>query len=433
MSQKLKVTSAVEDEAQSYWRATAVPFEPPPAELPQQADVVVVGAGFTGTSAARVLAERGAAVAVLDAQSIGWGASTRNGGMMIVGLKQGPEVLLKLYGAELGRRMFEASLEANRYVEELITRENLDCEYRRHGHFTAAFKSRDYDALEREAEFLESHFAHTTKLVPRKSIAGELDSPLYHGGVVDESSAGLHPAKYLAGLARLASRAGASLHPYTAVLTVEHAARGFSVRTSRGQIRARDVLIATNGYTGDTFADFQRRVIPMGSYIVVTERLDPALAERIIPKGRMIIDTKHVLYYCRRTADDRLLFGGRASFAPTTVGRSHEILRGAIAKVYPELTGVRIEYAWKGNVAFTFDLLPHLGRHSDGTHYAMGFCGHGVAMGSYLGARIGAMIASDEAPAPPFASLPFETRFFYRGKPWFLPLVGWWYRLLDAL
>jgi glycine/D-amino acid oxidase-like deaminating enzyme len=147
----------------------------------------------------------------------------------------------------------------------------------------------------------------------------------------------------------------------------------------------------------------------------------------------MIIDTKHVLYYFRRTADDRLLFGGRASFAPTSVERSREILGRAIAKVYPELKGVRIEFAWKGNVAFTFDLLPHLGRHDNGMHYAMGFCGHGVAMGSYLGARIGAMMASDEAPAPPFAGIPFETRFFYRGRPWFLPFVGWWYRVLDAL
>jgi glycine/D-amino acid oxidase-like deaminating enzyme len=423
----------MEDEAQSYWRATAKPFEPPPAELPSRTDVVVVGAGFTGVSAARVLAGRGASVAVLDAQSLGWGASTRNGGMMIVGLKHGPEVLVKQYGEELGRRLFETSIDANRYVEELITREGLDCEYRRYGHFTASFKPRDHGSLEREAEFLEHRFGHTTRLVAPGAMSEELDSPLYHGGVVDESSAGLHPAKYFGGIARLASRAGATLHAYTAVTAIERVEGGFSVRTVRGEIRARDVLIATNGYTGDAFPEFQRRVIPMGSYIVVTERLDPAVAQRVIPKGRMIIDTKHVLYYFRRTADDRLLFGGRASFAPTSVERSREILTHAITKVYPQLKGVRIEYAWKGNVAFTFDLLPHLGRHNNGMHYAMGFCGHGVAMGSYLGARIGAMIASDEAPAPPFASIPFETRFFYRGRPWFLPFVGWWYRILDAL
>jgi len=264
-------------------------------------------------------------------------------------------------------------------------------------------------------------------------MAEELGSSFYHGGIVDNSSAGLHPAKYFAGLARLAARAGAGLHPNTPATAVERVDGGFVVRTPRGEIRAKDILVATNGYTGGVFPEFQRRVIPMGSYIVATERLDPQVANRIIPKNRMIIDTKHVLYYFRRTADDRLLFGGRASFAPTTVERSREILRGAIAKVYPELAKVRIEYAWKGNVAFTFDLLPHVGRHENGMHYAIGFCGHGVAMGSYLGARIGAMIASNEAPAPPFASLPFPSRFFYRGKPWFLPIVGSYYRLLDAL
>lgn len=421
------------EEVQSYWRATAKPFAPPPAELPSRIDVVVVGAGFAGVSAARVLAERGASVAVLDSQNLGWGASTRNGGMMIVGLKLGPEALVKQYGEELGRRSFEVSLDANRYVEDLITREGLDCEYRRCGHFTAAFKPRDYGSLEREAEFLEHRFQHTTRLVAPNAVREELDSPLYHGGVVDDSSAGLHPAKYFDGIAGLASRAGASLHPYTAVTAIERVEGGFSVHTVRGKIRARDVLIATNGYTGDAFPEFKRRVIPMGSYVVVTERLDPAVARRVIPHDRMIIDTKHVLYYFRRTADDRLLFGGRASFAPTSIERSREILTRAIAKVYPELKGVRIEYAWKGNVAFTFDLLPHLGRHGNGMHYAMGFCGHGVAMGSYLGARIGGMIASDEAPAPPFASIPFETRFFYRGNPWFLPFVGGWYRLLDVL
>ena len=329
----------MEAEAQSYWRATAKACEPPPAELPSRTDVVVVGAGFTGVSAARVLAERGASVAVLDAQSLGWGASTRNGGMMIVGLKHGPEVLVQQYGEELGRRMFETSIDANRYVEELITREGLDCEYRRVGHFTAAFKPRDYDSLEREAAFLEHRFAHTTRLVAPSAISEELGSPLYHGGVVDESSAGLHPAKYFFGIAQLASRAGATLHPYTEVTAIESVTGGFSVRTIRGEIRARDVLIATNGYTSDAFPEFQRRIIPMGSYIIATEPLDPAVARRIIPKDRMIIDTKHVLYYFRRTADDRLLFGGRASFAPTSVEHSREILERAVAKVYPDLKG----------------------------------------------------------------------------------------------
>src|SRR5258708_23484604 len=179
--------------------------------------------------------------------------------------------------------MFEPWTDATRYVEELITREGLDCESRRVGHFTAAFKRRDYDSLEREAAFLEHRFAHTTRLVAPGAISEELGSPLYHGGVVDESSAGLHPAKYFAVIAQLASRAGAILHPYTAVTAIERVAGGFSVRTIPGEIRARAALIATNGYTGDAFPEFQRRVIPLGSYIIAPERPHPPLAQTILP------------------------------------------------------------------------------------------------------------------------------------------------------
>jgi len=422
-----------EPDTLSYWADTAKRFKPAPSELPAKTDVIVVGGGYTGVSAARVLAERGASVALLEARDLGWGASSRNGGMMIVGLKHGPQVLIEKYGEELGRKMFDTTLEANRYVEEMITREQIDCEYGRVGHLTAAFKAKDYESLEREGEFLERRFGHQSKLVSRGDMGEEIGSAFYHGGIIDNASAGLHPAKYFAGLARLAERAGAKLHPNTPATSVERVNGGFVVRTPRGEMRAKDILVATNGYTDSVFPEFQRRVIPMGSYIIATEPLDPQIVNRIIPKNRMVIDTKHVLYYFRRTADNRLLFGGRASFAPTTVERSRDILRGAIGKVYPELANVRIDYAWKGNVAFTFDLLPHVGRHKNGMHYAIGFCGHGVAMGSYLGSRMGAMIASDEAPALPFASLPFPSKFFYRGTPWFLPIVGTWYRFLDAI
>jgi glycine/D-amino acid oxidase-like deaminating enzyme len=422
-----------EGDTLSYWADTAPRYKPDPSDLPAKADVVVVGGGYTGISAARVMAERGASVTLLEARDLGWGASTRNAGMMIVGLKHGPQVLVKQFGEELGRKLFDTTLEANRFVEEMINREQIDCEYGRVGHLTAAFRAKDYDSLEREAEFLDHRFGHQAKMVSRADMGGEIGSSFYHGGVIDDASAGLHPAKYFAGLARLADRAGAKLHPNTPATSVERVNGEFVVRTPRGEVRAKDILVATNGYTPDIFPEFQRRVIPMGSYIVATEPLDPSTINRVIPKNRMVIDTKHVLYYFRRTADNRLLFGGRASFSPTTVERSRDILRGAIRKVYPELGDVRIDYAWKGNVAFTFDLLPHVGRHKNGMHYAIGFCGHGVAMGSYLGSRMGAMIASSEAPALPFFSLPFPAKFFYRGTPWFLPIVGTWYRFLDAI
>jgi len=422
-----------EGDTLSYWADTAPRYKPEPSDLPAKTDVIVVGGGYTGISAARVLAERGASVTLLEARDLGWGASTRNAGMMIVGLKHGPQVLVKQFGEELGRKLFDTTLEANRFVEEMIKREQIDCEYGRVGHLVAAFRARDYDSLEREAEFLDRRFNHQAEMVSRADLGDEIGTSFYHGGVIDNASAGLHPAKYFAGLARLADRAGAKLHPNTPATSVERVNGEFVVRTPRGEVRAKDVLVATNGYTSNIFPEFQRRVIPMGSYMIATEPLDSSTINRIVPKNRMVLDTKHVLYYFRRTVDNRLIFGGRASFTPTTVERSRDILRSAMRKVFPEIADARIDYAWKGNVAFTFDLLPHVGRHQNGMHYAIGFCGHGVAMGSYLGSRMGAMIASSEAPALPFFSMPFPSRFFYRGTPWFLPVVGTWYRFLDAI
>jgi len=236
------------------------------------------------------------------------------------------------------------------------------------------------------------------------------------------------------GLAESASRAGAFLFNETEVQEVQRGSRGFTLRTSRGSLKAREVLVATNGYTGEMFPDFRRRLIPLGSFIVVTEPLDPEVGARLIPRGRMMLDTKHILYYCRLTHDGRMLFGGRASFTPTTIERSTAWLRQAMARVFPELQGVRFDYSWMGYVAFTFDLMPHLGLdEASGLHYALGFCGHGVAMGSYLGSRIGAYIASKEAPLPAFGQIPFQSRFFYRRQPRFLPIAGRWFRFLDQL
>jgi glycine/D-amino acid oxidase-like deaminating enzyme len=428
-----KDTNPQNDEALSYWSATATPFEPPPTDVPASTDVAIIGGGYTGVSAARALARRGASVDVFEARRLGWGASTRNGGMMIVGLKYGAETLVEKYGESLGRQLFEVSVQANRFVEELIQSQGVDCDYHRVGHMSLAAKSRDYDLMKREAECLEKRFGHGTRVIPRGDIVEQAGSARYHGALVDDQSAGLHPAKYFHGLARAAARAGARLHPNTPVEAVDRVDGGFRLRTPRGEVRAREVLVATNGYTPDILPDFKRRIIPLGSYIVVTESLDPAVAERLIPRNRMLIDTKHILYYWRRTPDDRLLFGGRVSFTPATVEQSREFLSRAIAEVYPELAGIRIEYTWSGNVGFTFDLMPHVGRHENQMHYAMGFCGHGVAMGSYLGAQIGEMIGSEAPPHQPFASIPFPSRFYYNGNPWFLGLAGWWYKLLDRV
>jgi glycine/D-amino acid oxidase-like deaminating enzyme len=252
--------------------------------------VAVVGGGYTGIAAARELASRGASVAVLERGALGIGASTRNAGMTIAGLKDSSAVLMKRHGEETGRQLFETSLAANRFVEELIEREQIDCDYHRHGHVLAAWRDRDFHAMEREAEFLDARLSYKTHLVPARQMAEELDSPLYHGAMVDEHSGGLHPARYFYGLAESASRAGAFLFSETEVREVQRGSGGFTLRTSRGSLRAREVLVATNGYTNEMFPDFHRRLIPLGSYMVVTEPLDPEVGARLIPRGRMMLD-----------------------------------------------------------------------------------------------------------------------------------------------
>ncbi|MBI3764642.1 MAG: FAD-binding oxidoreductase [Chloroflexi bacterium] len=401
---------------------------------PVRVDVAVVGGGYTGLSAARTLAKRGAKVAVLEAQTIGWGASSRNGGMVLTGLKVGASTLIAGYGLETARRLFAASVASIDCVEQIIRQEAIDCDFSRSGHLDLAFKPAHFKAFAHHVELIAREFNHSVRLVPKSELRGEIGSDLYYGGLVDETSAGLNPVRYVAGLARAAEKAGAELHEWTPAERVARESSGFRITTPRGELRAGEVFFATNGYTGSAVPSLQKRIIPIGSYIIATETLPDDLAREVSPRNRMMFDTKNYLYYFRLTPDRRMLFGGRAGFVPATpdtVRESAEILRRAMLSVYPQLRDVKVEYAWGGTLGFTFDRLPHAGK-IDGLHYAMGYAGHGVAMATYLGAKMAEIILGGPNENP-FEGLPFPTAplGLYDGNPWFMPLAGWWYRLLD--
>ena len=415
------------------------PTVDPARPLPEQVDVAVVGGGYTGLAAARALARRGAVVAVLEAQVFGWGASSRNGGMVLTGLKLDVAELVAKYGLPLARHLFAASLAAIDCVEQIVAEERIDCAFARSGHLVLACKPAHFAALAHESELLARDFGHPTRLVPPAELGDEIGSCAYHGGLVDEASAGLNPAQYAAGLARAALRAGALLYDRTPVerITRERgagAAAGCLVHTGRGALRAKAVFVASGGYTGPATPTLRRKIVPLGSYIIATEPLPEAVAREVSPRGRMFFDTKRFLYYFRLTPDRRMLFGGRAAFFPAnsaTVRESAEILRRGMAKVYPQLRDARIEYAWGGTLDVAFDMMPHAGV-INGLHYAIGYAGHGVAMATYLGSQMGARLAG-EACDNPFESLPFPGAPLgvYDGRPWFLPFVGAWYALLD--
>ena len=422
----------------NFWLETVAAPQFPMHELPANADVAVIGGGFTGLSAARTLAKGGARVLVLEAENIGWGASCRNGGMVLSGLKLGTATLIARYGREATKRMYAASLQSIDCVEAVVRDENIECDFSRCGHLEVACKPKHFADFRRGAKTIEREFGHKLRIVEKGDLPREIGSAIYHGGMVDEMSAGVNPAKYVAGLACAAAKAGAEIHEQTRVVALERDSlqgeKGWRVKTSRGTLHARDVLIATSGYTSRITPSLQRKIIPIGSFIMVTEVLPEALARELSPRNRMIYDSKNYLYYYRLTPDRRMLFGGRAAFFPeneNTVRDSARILRDGMISVYPQLRETKVEYVWGGTLDFAFDIMPHAGK-MDGMFYSVGYAGHGVAMATLLGRKIAESILTGRDENP-FAGIPFPGAPLgvYNGKPWFLPLAGMWYKFLD--
>jgi len=423
----------------NFWLDTAnTPPVQSAVDLPHAVDVAIVGGGFCGLSAARPLAKRGVNVAVLEAETFGWGASCRNGGMVLTGMKLPTATLFKRYGREAVRKMYATTIESIDLVEQIVREENIDCNFSRCGHLEVACKQSHFDGFADSAALVEREFNHKLRIIPKNELGTEIGSDIYFGGMVDEASAGVNPARYVAGLARAAQRAGACLHDHTRVEKIEaelqNGVRKFRVRTSRGAITAREVMLASGAYTTEATPALRKKIIPIGSYIIATETLPAGLARELSPRNRMIYDSKHFLYYYRLTPDNRMLFGGRAAFFPeteNTVRQSAEILRRGMVTVYPQLRDTKVEYVWGGTLDFTLDVMPHAGKIDD-FYFAAGFAGHGVAAATWFGAKLAGLLCG-EAGDNPFTAIPFPSApiGLRSGHTWALPLAGLWYRVLD--
>ncbi len=405
----------------------------PSITLPQRIDVLVIGSGYTGLSAATEIARNGRSVLVIDAESAGWGCSSRNGGQASTSIKPGFDALAGRHNEQLAFGIRREGIAALDYLDELITSEHLDCDWTRSGRFHAAHNPKQFETLAKLPASQPKGLEVPMEVVSRGEQRREIGSDAYFGGLVYPRHGALHPGKYHLALLKRAQNAGVAIADHCPALSIDRDGSGFSVRTGKGTIQARDVVVATNGYTGP-FAPWQRRrVIPIGSYIIATEALDPAVAHELAPTNRMLSDTRRVVFYYRLSPDKRrMIFGGRVAYMESNPDVSAPRLHDWMTRLFPQIKTAKITHSWMGFVAYTFDTLPHLGK-QDGIYYAMGYCGSGVSLATYFGMRIGQQVLGKAEGDSPLTNVPFQTRPLYSGNPWFLAPSVWWYQMLDKL
>ena len=401
--------------------------------LPAGADVVIIGAGYTGVSAALELTRAGRDVVVIDAEDAGWGCSSRNGGMISTSIKPSFEQLARRHGERSALNILAEGHASLSWIKDFVASEKIDCDFRVSGKFLAAHNSASFE----KAASLLSHQPKGLEVkghvVPRSEQHREIGTDAYYGGVVFEDHASTDPAKLHQGLLERAISAGAYVLPNCLVLGIENQANEHLITTVKGTIRARDVIVATNGYTKSASPWHRRRVIPIGSYMIATEPLPCALMDRLMPTHRTIGDTRRVIYYYRPSEDrSRIIFGGRVTGGETNTLQSGPLLYRDLVQLFPDLVGYKVSHTWMGFVGYTFDDLAHVGKHQ-GIYYALGYCGSGVAMSNYLGTKVAQQLLGKNEGKTAFDGLSFQTRPLYTGNPWFLSASVEYFRMRDRL
>ena len=414
-----------------YWHDTLGQAPQMAQAMPRAADVVIIGSGYTGLNAARVTAAAGRSTLVLDAGDAGFGCSTRNGGQISTSVKPSLAELTAKFGARKARAIRDEGARALEWLGDEVERQGFDCDFRRSGRFHAAHSPAQYETLLRDGETMQREENIPFFAVPRAEQRSELGTDAYFGGVVFTNHCSVNPARLHRAFLTDALARGVEVLPHCAALGIERTATGFRVRTEKGVVTARDVVVATNGYTGAESGWLRRRVIPIGSYVIATEELPEALVDELFPTDRIASDTCKVLYYYRASPDRRrILFGGRVSAREKDTAQSGPLLYENMIRIFPQLKGCAISHSWSGKVAYSFDDLAHAGVH-DGVHYALGYCGSGVSMASYLGMRAGQKVLGLAEGKTAFNDLPHPTQPFYTGTPWFLPAAVAYYRWQD--
>ena len=416
-----------------WWEDAGRPDGPLTQPLPPEVDVLIVGAGLTGLSAARTLARAGKAVLALDAMMPGEGASSRNGGMIGGGHRLAFDTMRARFGHDIALGLLrEAHLDSGAFVKALMADENIACNYRETGRFRGLWRDAEYDRAARDLERLQQLIPLEAEMLPRARQHEEVATELYRGGTLFPRHGGLNPARWVAGLLRAALDHGALVQGQTPVTNIEREGAAFRVTTPRGTLRAGAVLAATNGYTPWQLKSLKRRIVPIPSFIVASEPLGQARITELFPRGRMIVESRDRHCYYRPSPDgERIVFGARAALfdAPETLVRRQ--MRGLLRQVFPQLPAIDISHSWRGFTGFSFDFLPNVGR-IDGIWHAMGYSGSGNAMAPWLGHKAALQILGDAAGDTAFSHTGFPLRWWHRGRPWFLPFADLSFRLRDA-
>ena len=404
----------------------------PDAPLPATIDVAVVGAGYTGLHAALQTVRGGRSTLVFDAEDAGWGCSSRNGGQISTSIKPDFELLARRHGKQRAFDILKEGQQSLAWIKQFVHAEGIDCDFGQVGRFHAAHNAAQYEALAARLASQPKGLEVDAFMVPREQQRAELGTDLYWGGAVYTQHCSVHPARYHQGLLERVLSAGGQVAARCPVQAIKPSGSQFLLSTPHGDVLARDVVIATNGYTGNLTPWMRRRVIPIGSYMIATEPLPEPLMDRLFPSNRIVSDTRKVVYYYRCSPDrQRVLFGGRVSHKETDPRISGPKLHADLVRLFPELRETRISHSWCGFVAYTFDELLHIGKH-DGMHYAMGYCGSGVGTASYFGMRLGQQVLGLKEGRTALDGLAFQTRPLYTGNPWFLAPSVAYYRWRDS-
>lgn len=421
-----------------YWHDGVSPPDTTSTTLPQNVDICVVGAGYTGLATALHLLRAGKSVAIFDAQKLGDGASGKNGGMIGPSLhKLGLDGLTNIYGSQKAHALLQEGIHAINYFKKFIAEENIDCDLAMTGRFRGVDNQQALDNLERDCEKLTMLDGFEYNVISHQNLHSEIGSNHYYAGVTYGLDGGLHPQKLLMALANKVLDLGGHIFTQAAVTGIQKQGVSHQVSTPLGNIKAGEIVIATNGYSKKygqpMLSKFYDRIMPITSAMIATEPLPTAVINRLFPKRRMHGGNHRLVQYYRPSPDGkRVLFGARGVDFFDRADKNGNNLKTLLDKIFPELKATKISHSWSGKVAYSFDHVPHIGKH-EGYYYAMGYCGSGVTRSLYLAKKLSKQILGEENFQTEFDSLNFQAKPLYNGTPWFLPFVLKWHGFLDRM